>query len=518
AAPGAAPVNLSDTGRDGPALSLRPWNGVQPNGGISLMLVSPFGAPAGAPITVSGRVLDHGETARPVGGVPVAVYVQNETTGAGVGGYVPPLDAAVSNKDGSVSLLVPAAGAYRLAIGYGDWHGVYWEASHTIKVPPKGLDGQVFAVSRRPTLQVRVLSADGGPVAGKQMDITASVSMPTSETGYSGATVTEPNGIAKLHVFGEVNTTSVTGVDIAIHAGGIGAAHIHLDAWPRQAVDVKLATGRQIEGRVIGPAGGPVNGARVLAQLLIDNGRFPSFDSMGSASTGEDGAFTLTGLAPGYYALTATSDNSSSTTLIADAQKTNPQPLRLQLKTGLSITGRLLDAAGFSVPNTQIQVFRLNDQWAYPNFSVINTHRILTDATGRFRITGLRPGFYYLAAQTRDQRFAGAHLELAEGKPVAVTLRFSAGVSASVRVMDTAGKPVTGAQVTSYRMTPENQSVGWSGGPVLTTGDDGRCVLENVTPGQYLLVATAPGMGRAQRLAPIDAHSPEIILTPGDHL
>jgi hypothetical protein len=154
----------------------------------------------------------------------------------------------------------------------------------------------------------------------------------------------------------------------------------------------------------------------------------------------------------------------------------------------------------------------------------------LSDAEGRFEITELRAGRYFVSAtrtgylpttfgQTRFQG-PGKPLEIAEGHTVEkVIVRMSRGGVISGKVFDEFGEPAAGARVSAHQYRFEGGmrrlSVAYSGTGMVQTDDLGAFRLYGLQPGQYYVSAQPMGgmlrpMGgdTAETTGPITSYFP----------
>jgi protocatechuate 3,4-dioxygenase beta subunit len=162
-----------------------------------------------------------------------------------------------------------------------------------------------------------------------------------------------------------------------------------------------------------------------------------------------------------------------------------------------TIRGRVVDAA------TERPLSRVEIR-AGSNADQANGRRVLTDGEGRYEIKGLPAGVYtiiaakpnYVRTTWGEQRVEGPgkRITLAAGEELdAIDLRLVRAGVITGRILDEAGDPVTGAQVTpmryqypqgSRRLTPAGRSG--------QTNDIGEYRIYGLSPGQYYVSATLP--------------------------
>jgi hypothetical protein len=239
--------------------------------------------------------------------------------------------------------------------------------------------------------------------------------------------------------------------------------------------------------------------------------------------TDADGRYELKDLPAGQYAVSATKVNyiwvargSDRTTgigapiTVVDGQVIDGLDLKLQ-PAGV-VTGRILDEFNEPVAGAQVALVRLR--------SVQGQRRLTpgrsttTDDIGEFRLFGLLPGEWYLAAslnnvQWRDTSDRSVYLEtyypgtgnLAEARKLtiapgqvvstlAMTLQPVRAARISGMAYDSRGLPLANANVIATQRFGERLSLGQT-----QAGPDGSFVIGAVPPGDYTLRA---GLGLAE--------------------
>lgn len=269
-----------------------------------------------------------------------------------------------------------------------------------------------------------------------------------------------------------------------------------------------------IQGRITtADTGAPIRGAEV--RLSMD-GRFSRL-----VTTNGEGRFDFRNLPAGDYRLTVSKSGfitleygqrrpfeAASTIALGEGHSATGN---VALIRGGAIFGRVLDEVGDPSVGTRVQVLR--------NRAESGGRRLLpvgmadqTDDTGAFRIYGLPPGEYYVAASTglidaikRDPPvYYPGTVSFAEAQPI--TLAAGAEASADFQIIDGAraatvsgvvltssGAPAPGAMVNlssnTFSATP-----GAQGGPMLhaDAAPDGTFSIQNVPPGPYTITAQLP--------------------------
>jgi hypothetical protein len=288
-----------------------------------------------------------------------------------------------------------------------------------------------------------------------------------------------------------------------------------------------------IRGRVTAQdSGAPVRRAQVRGTTAgVPFGRL--------ATTDADGRFELRDLPAGQWQLTASKPGFVTQRLGQRRPFETVAPLDLQegqqlasanfsMARGSAITGRLFDDFGDPVANARVQVLR--SQMVDGRRRLVQTGSgDETDDTGAFRLYGLAPGDYYVAATLRagpQDFFGGAGggagggeragyaptyfpgtgnvseaqrvtLGLGQEMTVSFSLLPVRSVRISGTVVSASGSPLAGGAVV---LTPaDGDEVGIvvpSAGPIQANG---TFTISNAVPGSYVLSVRAGGGGGGGR-------------------
>ena len=152
--------------------------------------------------------------------------------------------------------------------------------------------------------------------------------------------------------------------------------------------------------------------AGVMVGLRHSDGMNP-FEQLGRATTDQDGVYRITNVAPGSYYVVATapayvlSDGTYTPKSVVIGEDESVDGVNYSLIRGGVITGKLTDADGRPIIQMQVDLFRVDliekqtgGGQLYPSNSGI------TDDRGVYRVFGLFPGKYKVAAGRNDQ-FSG---------------------------------------------------------------------------------------------------------------
>jgi hypothetical protein len=292
-----------------------------------------------------------------------------------------------------------------------------------------------------------------------------------------------------------------------------------------RAIDAQAQPGRtrpqrvdpmtsSIQGRVTtADTGAPIRGAEVRVSI---DGHFSRL-----VTTNDEGRYELRNLPAGSYKLIVSKagfitlefgqrrpfESSSTITLRqGEAAAGNVALIR-----GGAIFGTVFDRDGEPSIGTRVQVLRVRTEGGRRRLLAVGVGD-QTDDTGAFRVYGLPPGEYYVAASTglidavkRDPPvYYPGTWSLAEAQPI--TLGAGAQASADFQIVDTtrtatvsgivvnsSGAPAPGAMV-NLSSEALSQTPGAQSSLMLhdDAGADGSFTIQNVPPGAYTLTAQLP--------------------------
>jgi len=252
---------------------------------------------------------------------------------------------------------------------------------------------------------------------------------------------------------------------------------------------ILLKRSHRIRGRVLGPSGAAVEGARIAPNRLslMEGGRGGIL-----RTTDRSGGFEIN--VPGWIRWTRASrfnihvDAPGFARRFFAVRYGQPEPVELRLERGVVVSGRILSGDGAGVPGASVEALALANGYC---------DRVVTGEGGAFQFQGVpvreislvveKPGVHAFGGS----EFLRAERKLAvaeEGvRDVAITLQKGAGIRGTVQ--DDAGSPVGGATVVAV---PAGVLRGQSR-TGMTTGF-GAYLIPGVEPlREYRLTAIAPG-------------------------
>ncbi len=438
-------------------------------------------------LVLNGRVIDR-ETRAPIAGARIELQARGDAI--------------------ATQLLTDADGRFRV-------EGATWTTSvHTVTaegypivsvavVPGHATpdDALLIELSRAATLRVRLLEADGAPVAnGRAFVSTARYRLlfPYGASSMSRAVRgdqlwdahTGADGIARLEGLAPrvpLDASAWRGTTTVWRS----PAPIVLEPGEVRDVEWRIDDGAHLRGIVLDLDGRPVPEFPVCLEAT----RFarPAYFSRNApkgrrvTKTDREGRFTFSGLGPGGWLVgPAPSRNSGASTVdaadpaafgqyvvIADGQ--SPPDVEIRVHRGLTIQGRVLDPAGRPADFAALHVRSL-ESGAY-------TLESSNDPSGNFTIGPLAAGEYEIRASSMGDHVDSLPVRARAGdRGLELHLRRGGGLRGVVVDRGT-GAPCSATLTCAQEDAPE------AGFLVQSTGKDGAFALDGLVPGTYALSA-----------------------------
>ena len=162
----------------------------------------------------------------------------------------------------------------------------------------------------------------------------------------------------------------------------------------RNGVTIAVAAGAAVRGRVVDTSKQPVVGARVRVGISSKRGMI--FESPRQVYSDAKGAFEIKGLAHRELAAVAMHETGASQTQQLDTTHGDVGDITLVIDVTGTIAGIVVDSTGQPIEGAQVSAgpdFRdPNAMSDFTQFRLRGFPQELTDATGKFALTGLAPG------------------------------------------------------------------------------------------------------------------------------
>lgn len=331
------------------------------------------------------------------------------------------------------------------------------EASVEVDVGP-GVTVRDFQLVRRAAVAGRVVDHLGTPVAGVSITLTSTSPVYRREQAVSAA-----DGSFRITAAsGRYDARAIkAGVGTAVHPG------VEVAAGPVEGLELRLAPGGAIAGRIVGVATADLGSVRVRAFGGRESG-----PAVGVVD--HEGRYRVPDLAPGEWRVEAELGprRAGATVRLAPGEAEVVQDL--ELPGGPPLAGRvLLDGeplAGAGVRGGSTGARTAHD--------------------GRFEIQGLRPGRHTLTVSGERQLHHQVTVELDEHREAVIEI---ATGRLTGRVVSATGVPLEGVDLAASRFLGRPVQLPISGLPRARSGADGTFEIPRLAAGSYVLTASLPG-------------------------
>lgn len=412
--------------------------------------------PAGG--TISGRVVEKG-TKKPITSFQAGVTTSR---GGASGGFMmmgPPQLKAFTSDDGSFTLEhVPAGAMTLLANSPG-----YASGRMSVDVVDgKALTDVVLELDTGVRLSGKVTGANGAALSDVSVAVTPSSTGAFALRGTMPRATTDANGEYTLDGL-ESGEESVQ----FSHPKHVDVTRKVTLKGQETKLDVQLSAGIRVTGVVMTEDGMPVGDADVSAS----SGMIPR-----ETRTSSSGTFELDSMTPGRYRFSA-SKAGFATGVVDDVDvSSSSSPVRITLKTGGTIYGRVTGLTEAEYANTTVSA------WAGRSSMSASV-----DPQGNYRLEGAPIGSVRVSAAVSRGLTGGGRntpsqtVEVAAGSAQQVNLEFSGNTVIRGRVLRN-GVPQSGASVF---FSPKQGGSAPSGNA--TTDEQGQYSISGLEPGEHMV-------------------------------
>jgi protocatechuate 3,4-dioxygenase beta subunit len=311
------------------------------------------------------------------------------------------------------------------------------------------VDGLELVLGHGATLEGRVDDSDGRPIEGVRLSV------------GRVSTRTDADGRYRLQGLAEGAQS------VALEHASFGRQLYDVDVRPPVSTrDFTLAGGLPVEGRVVDPAGYPVEGAEIVLRSAG-----PQTPAIYRAVAGPGGRFSIAGVAAATYDVEAGASG-YATTVRRSGLRVRGAPVRdleLVLEPGTVLDGQLLGLDPDEVARVTVDATGEAGQ----------VRRAVVGAGGSYEIDGLGPGDWLVRARLPGgAREAEARVAVQHGqRRLSRDLDLSGGLVLTGTVLHD-GQPLPGT-----RVTLEGRDVATRRSTI--TDHAGELRLEGLPPGRY---------------------------------
>ncbi|MEO8698852.1 MAG: carboxypeptidase regulatory-like domain-containing protein [Kofleriaceae bacterium] len=293
------------------------------------------------------------------------------------------------------------------------------------------------------------------------------------------------------------------GYQIATWAEGMAQTlqWIQIGAGDAEA-KVALVPGAPVSGRVVDERGNGVGGARVRYSGASDWSQQGN-DRLDGATTTGDGSFKLAALPAGSFRFVAThAEHAPGTSALVTLDgKTAQDNITITLAAGATVKGRVVDASKQPVASARVRIGAAANRRAM----IFDAPRqAYSDANGMFEIKGLPKKPLSAVALHATGSSDLVDVDASAGDVFGVTLAIDVTGTIAGIVVDPAGQPMEGVQVTAGPSFADNRApIDFSqwrlrGFPQELTDASGKFTLAGLAAGTYT-VSAAPASSRSRR-------------------
>jgi hypothetical protein len=342
------------------------------------------------------------------------------------------------------------------------------EATSEVVLPERGAAPEVAPPSPRATvLRGRVYDEDSGaPISGAQVSFQAEEGDDRADTWSAddGSFVFENVAPGRVLVF--------------VSAQDYGRRHLQVVVRDNtEPIEINLSIAGSISGRVVAADGTTPVAARTRLRDLARH-------SGSSSSTTPAGEFDWQQLNPGRYEVSAHTAEGMATREIVLAKGQRVSGIVLALTAEHSIRGGITGLRPEQLSEVSVGLFPEGGGMRGP------TGRV--DGSGAYVIQGVPPGRFLVVAEASGRHMARTVDMPADGD-LTVNLDFPRGVLLSGRITR-GGEPMSGVSIVPTPPPGVRRSVNFN---ETTTAADGTYVVEDVPPGDYVLMISSlanPGL------------------------
>ena len=268
---------------------------------------------------------------------------------------------------------------------------------------------------------------------------------------------------------------------------------------PQDGIVITLGEGAVVRGTVVDSRKQPVASARVRVGVSSKRGMI--FEPPRQVYSDGKGVFEIRGLPRNELQAVAIHETGASQSVVIDTTNRDADNVTLMIDVTGTIAGTVVDPAGQPVEGVQVSAGpNFTDQKAMGDFTQFRLRGFpqeLTDATGKFSLTGLQPGATYMINASRPRAAAERRMTV-EGvvaptgkQDLRIVLQPEGGVKGKIAFAD-------GSVPAAYTVAVNFSSQAFAG--------KGDFVIDSLTPQKYDLSVRGPSF---------QARAIEVTIEPG---
>lgn len=333
-----------------------------------------------------------------------------------------------------------------------------------------------------------VMFPDGEPAAGVELELDIDFSQnvqgnpppPSERAGAGKEAVTDAEGAFALRGLG--SGPFVLRAELVVEEGerlhGKWSATLpSLVLETDQTLTLVLEEPLFVEGYVVDTRGEPVSVFEVVAEREAGQWYLPPSATARQEVESEDGAFVLPDLRSGRWQIVVHAEGFAPNEPV-DVVLPGAAPVEITLSRACRISGVVREPDGRPATGALVAPeLEFIEMFAVSQGRDVGGPSSVTDAAGRFELTGVEPGTGTLRAEKEGRaRSKGLSYELEEGQALTgVELVLRVGARVTGEVQDDEGNPKAGAQVIVQLPTAGSRRM-------LTADDEGRFEADHLEP------------------------------------
>ena len=341
--------------------------------------------------------------------------------------------------------------------------------------------GDVFVPGKAPSTGVVLKLSGSGVIKGKVVDTegeaVGEATVRPYKDGWFQYTYSQTYDIGADGAFEISLPKGAYSLEVKTASGTVAQVkQVKVENGETTEIEIKIDRNNVVRGVVVDERGDHVSGAEVF----IKRGGVPPDKSRENyALTDAEGAFEVKGLAPETITLHVWHPDYANTTFEATAvAPENAEEVRVSIKRGASVMGRIADADDMPVVGEEVSLMH----------GFMESRTVMTDANGRYAFHAVAVGKADLKTGPVAAWRSGLRAEVQVPEDGVITHDFTmpARGGTVTGVVMLAGKPVPGAAITV------TDTRGVDGARTGTTDEEGRFEIAGVEIGSVRIEARAP--------------------------
>lgn len=364
----------------------------------------------------------------------------------------------------------------------------------------------------------RVVDEEDQPLAGAEIFLQPT-NPPQSRrsTAFRPREETPADAVTDAEGFFEIRDIAAGRFDLEARADGFAPTHapgleIPEDVSPIDLGTLVMTPGAHIRGKVFDSQGQPIAGAMVL--VIEQRSRMPATflvqlvgQQEPDTTSDVEGEFTLSDRTRGEAVHVVVGKEGFLPQVLASVRAPTETPLRVTLRRGSSVSGRVVDDSGLPVAAALVMVHP-EGSGSSGRYSP-SSRQATSDEEGAFEVSNVEPGSATITTRASGfQEFQLSGVEIPADRPLTdLQIELAAGATIRGRVTLADGSPAIDAYVMLGDHSGTRQNKGFA-----ATDGEGHYELSGIPYGNHRLSATDTEGRRAATSVVLDRDELEVDL------